>query len=90
MSITAAQDFRQHVNRMPTLQREVAAYVCHGTVDYSGLAELGRRSGFDFSAAQACQVLCDAGVELSEFERQLVSREAVAGSLQRDIAGPRR
>lgn len=73
MSITAAENFRQHVNRMSTLQAELVRYVDNGTIDYSGLADLGSRSGFDFTPAEAKQVLSTASDELSDFEMELVS-----------------
>jgi predicted ribosomally synthesized peptide with nif11-like leader len=73
MSIIAAQNFRQHVNRMSTLQAEVAPYVSNGVIDYAGIAELGSRSGFDFTAEEAKQVLSRDDDELSDFEMEMVS-----------------
>ena len=73
MSIIAAQNFRQHVNRMSTLQAEVAPYFTNGVIDYAGIAELGSRSGFDFTAEEAKQVLSTDDDELSDFEMEMVS-----------------
>lgn len=73
MSIIAAQNFRQHVNRMSTLQAEVAPYFTNGAIDYAGLAQLGSRSGFDFTAEEAKQVLSTEDDELSDFEMEMVS-----------------
>lgn len=73
MSIIAAQHFRQHVNRMSTLQAEVAPYFTNGVIDYAGLAQLGSRSGFDFTAEEAKQVLSTDDDELSDFEMEMVS-----------------
>lgn len=73
MSIIAAQNFRQHVNRMSTLQAEVAPYISNGVIDYAGIAELGSRSGFDFTAEEAKLVLSKEDDELSDFEMEMVS-----------------
>jgi hypothetical protein len=73
MSIIAAQNFRQHINRMSTLQAEVAPYFSNGAIDYAGLAQLGSRSGFDFTAEEARQVLSTSDDELSDFEMEMVS-----------------
>jgi hypothetical protein len=73
MSIIAAQNFRQHINRMSTLQAEVAPYFSNGVIDYVGLSQLGSRSGFDFTAEEARQVLSTGDDELSDFEMEMVS-----------------
>ncbi|WP_338770454.1 hypothetical protein [Massilia sp. METH4] len=73
MSVTAARDFRQHVNRMSTLQAEIAQYFSNGAIDYAGMAELGRRSGFDFTAEEAKRILFAAADEMSNFEREMMS-----------------
>ncbi len=72
MSIIAARKFRQHVNRMSTLQAEVAPYISNGVIDYAGIAELGSRSGFDFTAEEARQVLSKNDDELSDVEMETV------------------
>ncbi|HEX8604620.1 MAG TPA: hypothetical protein VF774_18375 [Pseudoduganella sp.] len=72
MSVTAAHSFRHHVNRMSTLQAEVAPCFQNGIIDYAGLAQLGSRSGFDFTADEARKVLAAPG-ELSAFEREMVA-----------------
>ncbi|MBB3223059.1 hypothetical protein [Pseudoduganella umbonata] len=84
MSIIAARNFRQHINRMSTLQAEVVPYFSGGVIDYAGLAELGSRSGFDFTADEARQVLFISDDELTDFEKEMVS----GGSVQlRDFKG---
>ncbi|GGX92994.1 hypothetical protein GJV26_10165 [Massilia dura] len=82
MSIDAARSFRHHVNRMSTLQAEVAPCFGNGIIDYAGLAQLGSRSGFDFTAAEARKVLAVRG-ELSDFEREI----AVGGMLACGLPG---
>jgi hypothetical protein len=72
MSVIAARSFRHHVNRMSTLQAEVPPCFGNGTIDYAALAQLGRRSGFDFTADEARKVLAAPG-ELSEFEMEMVA-----------------
>jgi hypothetical protein len=72
MSVIAARSFRQHVNRMSTLQAEVAPCFRNGIIDYAGLAQLGSRSGFDFTAEEAKKVLAAPG-ELSAFEMAMAS-----------------
>ncbi len=72
MSVHAARSFRHHVNRMSILQAEVAPCFGNGIIDYAGLARLGSRSGFDFTAAEARKVLAARG-ELSDFERGIAA-----------------
>jgi hypothetical protein len=72
MSAIAARSFRHHVNRMSTLQAEVAPCFSNGAIDYAALVQLGRRSGFDFTADEARKVLAAPG-ELSEFEMEMVA-----------------
>ncbi len=73
MSIQAAQAFRQHVNASTVLQEEVARHVVDGTVDFAGVAGLGRRHGFEFTPEDAQAVVSANDSELSEFELELVS-----------------
>lgn len=88
MSIIAAQNFRQHINRMSTLQAEVAPYFSSGVIDYVGLAQLGSRSGFDFTAEEARQVLSASDDELSDFEMEMVSGGVIQPSNIKQPPGP--
>ncbi len=84
MSIQAAQQFRQHVNASPALQAQVAGSFVNGEVDYSGLSELGRGCGFDFSADEAKSALAAAQDELSDFEMELVSGGIVSAGFEKE------
>ena len=77
MSITAARAFRQHVNRMSTLQAEVAPCIGEGFIDYEEIARLGSRSGFDFTAGEARQAFSAPG-ELSDFEKAVAASALLA------------
>jgi predicted ribosomally synthesized peptide with nif11-like leader len=75
MSLQSLQSFRQQVNGNAELEDAVRGCLTGpgGALDLDALVVLGRRNGFDFSAAEVREAMAVADDELSDLELEVVS-----------------